>query len=79
MPSTAAFRIKYPSTVVVNAASVTTCTIDYLGTKGLLVYKMSCTVDAVNSYILLNSGLLLAIPADATLKLTVGPITNPRT
>ena len=75
MPSTAAFRIKYPSTVTVTAASVTTCKIEYLGTP----YLMSCSVDTVNSFILVNSGLLLAIPADATLKLTVGPITNPRT
>lgn len=75
MPSTAAFRIKYPSTVTVTAASVTTCKIEYLSTP----YTMSCSVDTVNSFILVNSGLLLAIPADATLKLTVGPITNPRT
>jgi hypothetical protein len=75
MPTTAAFRIKYPSTVTVTSASVTTCKIEYLGTA----YPMSCSVDTVNSLILVNSGLLVAIPADATLKLTVGPITNPRT
>jgi hypothetical protein len=75
MPATAAFRIKYPSTVTVTAASVTTCKIEYLSTP----YQMSCSVDIVNSFILVNSGLLLAIPADATVKLTVGPITNPRT
>ena len=75
MPSTAAFRIKYPTTVTVTAASVTTCSLDYLGTP----YQMSCSVDTVNSFILVNSGLLVAIPADATLKLTVGPIINPRT
>jgi len=75
MPLTAAFRIKYPSTVTVTAASVGTCKIEYSSTP----YPMTCSVDTVNSLILMNSGLTLPIPADATLKLTFGPVTNPRT
>jgi hypothetical protein len=38
MPSTAAFRIRYPSTVGVNAASVGTCRVVFSGNT----YPMSC-------------------------------------
>jgi hypothetical protein len=75
MPMTAAFRVKYPSSVIVNAGSVDICKAEYNANT----YPMSCSVDTTNSFILLNSGLTLDIPADATLKLTFGPITNPRT
>ena len=75
MPLTAAFRVRYPSTVTATAASAATCKVEYSGTP----YLMACSVDTVNSLILVNSGLSVEIPADSTLKLTFGPITNPRT
>ena len=71
MPSGSAFLFTYPSTVSVSS-SLTTCQVIY----NSQTYTTSCAVDTSTNTIKVT-GLASSVTAGGTLKIELGPITNP--
>ncbi len=75
MPANSAFRIKYPTSVAVSAASLNNCKVLYL----TVTYTMTCSIDTGNSLISINSGLSVPVAAGGVVIVTFGAIVNPKT
>lgn len=76
MPSGAAFKITYPSTIVIGTGTLSKCTVTY---KSVVYIMTGCTVDSANRFIYVNTGLTATINAGDTLVITMGSLTNPIT
>lgn len=74
MAANAAFKIYYPSSVVIT--SLSTCQIVY----NLQTYNPNvCSLDTTNQVISIYGNFAVAVPAGATVAINFGPVTNPQT